>query len=414
MAGKIPKPLGKQTAQDPLSKLGYNAAGVEARLAGKAPEVVGSAGALEAVAPLETGIGKAANAMVMIPFIGVPVANGVIKAAEKLGHGHRVAGLKDALEEMTKPISGAAATGEAIAEKAVKQTFMEKMKAAPAAISTKTKAFIANPKEFFAAKPRGPLTKLDHLSNVGFAVTSGVSTYGVVKSGAQQLDMLKHAIADMKGVDVANISTAQALFGSVPKSLEAARSHLIKEHAIRGVAQLGGLVAMVMTVRAKKHVNNAAWLAPMFVDMGANALLGESVLPAYAEIKNAYNQGKSMGQPVPAEMYAKFLMEASKEVSKRGVVGQMVAMKAGEQYAAENMDPGKILAEIDNGAFNKRIAGLIATAEAEHTQQVAAAKAAKEAAATQAAANAGKKDRAVVGAHTQRIAAQTPATHSIT
>jgi len=252
------------------------------------------------------------------------------------------------------------------------------------------------------------VTRLDHIGNIGFAAGGALSTYGVAKSFAQQLNSLKYAIADVKGVSVGSVSTMGALFGPIPKSLEPARNHLLNEHAVRGVIQAAGLATMIWSVRNRKHLNMFAFMAPGILDMGANTILGESMLPVYAGYKNAFNSG----QPLPPEAYAEFLLASSAELKKRGEVGKLVAQKLGVQYATAKTDPGKILQEMDNGKFDGRIQGLITIAEKEDAEQMAQAKAKQaEDAHAKAEANAHPSDtkhNAASGSMVSRVRGEKP------
>lgn len=370
----------------PKNVAGRNVAGA-ARVVGgdiAAGENVGRAGGMfDVLAPVETALGFGAGAVGTATFLA-PHALGVTsKVASKMGKTDLVSKIDNFTSEWHP---------EARSE---------------AEIATNT------------------ATRLEHVGNVAFTLGAGVSSYQVAKSFAEQLDALKHAIADIKGGDAKNISTMSALFAPIPKSLQPARDHLLKEHAVRGVAQVAGLVAMILAVRAKKNVGHAAFFAPMIVDMGANALLGETFLPVYAEMKNAYQAAQASGQELPSEAYAKFVFETSPELHRRGEVGQQVALKVGEQYAHEKADPGAILREIDSGQFMERVKGLIAEAEAEHAAMVQAQKAKEaEAKAEQAHPAADNKPsmvarlsgeqpaRPVLGKHTQNLTQQ--AVHELT
>ena len=375
-------------------------------------ELVGDAVDLKPIDGAVAPIGAVATVAGFAPMIAVPALGLGMKIAEKTKNTETLGKLQTFQAKWNPDLPDAAGSNP----KGFRAFFSRE-----GLSNTFSKEGITN----FFSKQRDA-TPLDNVGNIGFAVSSGVSTYGVAKSFDSQLNSLKHAIADIKGVKAGQISTAQALFGPVPASLKPARDHLFKEHVLRGGAQVGGLIAMVMAVRAKKHINNLALIAPMVVDMGANALLGESVLSNYADIKNAYLSG----QPLSADIYAGFLVSASHDLAIRGEVGKMVAGKVGEQYAAEHKDPGAILREIDNGSFMSRIQGIIAEAEKVHAAQMAQA---KVKAAEEAQAKAQHKDvkphgapgsmvskvkgekqsREAVGAFTQRIKDEPTASPSI-
>ena len=373
--------------------------GVEMPRELKPNEIVGNS-ALNNFDGAEGIVNGVAGAAGMATFIAPGAMNLTAKAANKMGKTGFANKITSTLAEWSpEPVAVAAV------ENAPKMPFWKKMTSG------------ISPQKWFTAKTDvPPPTKMQRAGDVAFAVSAGVSTYGVAKSFAGQLDSLKHAIADINGVPVEQISTTQALFGNIPKSLEPARDHLKKEHMVRGVAQAAGLVAMVLALRAKKHVPMVAFMAPGLVDMGANAVLGESVLPVYAELKNTHKAGMD----IPVEKYSEFLMDASPELRKRGEVGNMVAMKLSEQFAAMKADPGAILREIDSGRFNQRIQTLLVEAEKAHAEQVAKAKAAQAEAAAHPQTkmvdriNGAVPARPVIGHHTGQVAAQMPTGPSIT
>jgi len=419
LGARIQSPLGTIAGDAAAATTGTSTIGpatmrVAAGEAAAETATVGSVGGVvAAVDPAVGVVGAVATAASFAPMVAPTGVGLVEKAAGKMGKHEVVNKLQMWREhwhpEMKMPGEAIAAAGQS-----KKVGFLQrfKMRGGPLA----------------ARAPDAPVTRLDHIGNIGFAIGSGVTTYGVAKSFNQGLDELKHAIADVEGVPMSQISTRRALFGSIPNDLKPAREHLFKEHAIRGVAQVAGMVAMIWAVRAKKHLSGplgmAAIMAPGFVDMGANQVLGESELPLYAELKNAYNAK----QPIAAQPYANLVLAINSELKKRdypageqNTVGKIVAAKLGEQYAAENIDPGKILQENSNGKLPARIKGVIAEAEAEHAANVAKAKAERaeaERAKAEAKAHPTHVDklngmaaqRPVVGDFTKRVSEKTPAT----
>ena len=285
-------------------------------VAGTTTEAVGSASAFEAVAPVENALGAFSTYGGMLDFL--PLGAGAVAfGAKTLGH-------NSAHEKIT----------------AVQEKYTE------------------------------PLTKV---TNTAFVIGGALGVYGVAKGVTQELNSLKHMYADLTGVPFEKVSTFSLLTGSVPKMLEEPRKHLIMEYGVRAIIQAVGLAWMIRGLRKAEGISMLAFMVPQAASAGADMIMGSSLMPVYAGVKNAYNSG----QPLPPDAYADFVMMGSHDLKIRGEVGRMVAARVGEQYAAARTEPGEVLRELNDGRFMVRVKDLIAAAEAEYAARVAAHKAAE-------------------------------------
>ena len=242
----------------------------------------------------------------------------------------------------------------------------------------------------------------------------------MAKGFTQNLDALKHMYSDITGVPADKVSTMTILSGKVPDVMKEPRAHFIREHVIRGgINALGvGLIARAMF--KGKAMGYIEGLAPVAASIGADALLGNSILPSYSGISNAQRNG----QQLPAEVYTEFLMGASGELQRRGRMGHRMAILLGEEFAKENIKIPDLLKEIEasnqahkhgkKAKFDERIEGLLATAEAQQKAADAQRKV-QPAAGAQAQLHSqksmvervnnskGGKDIVVQGKHTSRL-----------
>jgi len=169
----------------------------------------------------------------------------------------------------------------------------------------------------------------------------------------------------------------------VPAPVAEGRSQLLKSMGVKGLMETIGMVISIKQLLggqpSKKMIGAQIGLA-----FGGSTILDltgsdieKSIVPHYKAFSEAHKSHKE----IPAEAYAGFVLQASSELQNRGHVGQLVAMEIGKQYAAEKVAPGHVLKEIDeslhkktgkDSAFSKRIAGVIAAAEAQHNAMVKA------------------------------------------
>ncbi|MBY0408100.1 MAG: hypothetical protein K2Q01_10445 [Rickettsiales bacterium] len=238
----------------------------------------------------------------------------------------------------------------------------------------KTSEFIHKPVEYLNPKAKvekGEMTLGGHINNVMMLGFAGISTYGVAKGFAQNVDSLKHMYSDMTGTPMDKISTMTLLTSNnVPEMVKQARKHLLAEHMSRGGLGLVNLGLVVRSILRKKSMGMVEFLVPMAAGFGIDFMMGNSVLPYYAGVANAH----ASGQAIPKEAYAEFLLEASADLKRRGPVGARVAGALGAEFAAENASPGAILKEIEatakahqqgqKGPMDARIDRALAAAEA--------------------------------------------------
>lgn len=231
------------------------------------------------------------------------------------------------------------------------------------------------PKEYLhppALAQKNQMTLGGKLNNGLMAGFSAVALYGVAKTASQGLDSLKHMNEALTGVPADKVSTIGLLTSNnVPDLVKEARSHFIKEHLGRAGANLAGIGLIVRSMLRKKSLGFLEMFVPAGAGMAVDVLMGESALPYFAGVANA----QKMGQALPPQAYAEFLMATSKDLKDRGAMGRQVAMGLGEIYAAQNMPIGNVLKEIEassqahkhGGAsvFDQRVSGVIAKAEAE-------------------------------------------------
>lgn len=277
----------------------------------------------------------------------------------------------------------------------------------------KTRSFIRKPVDYLnpeADMKAGKMTKGDKINNGLMLGISAMQAYGVAKGFTQNLDALKHMYSDLTGTPVEKISTIALLTGSVPDVMKEPRRHFINEHVLRGgVSAMGaGLIARAMFKgRAMGWIEG---LAPVAASVGADIMLGESILPHYASISNAQRSG----QQLPPQVYTEFLMNASSELRNRGRIGLRMGILLGEELAQERAKIADVLKELEDSKqahkhgkkakLDERIDNLLTKAEAQQ-------KANQPAMATQPQASMVErvnghhsgKEMVVKGKHTQRL-----------
>lgn len=276
-----------------------------------------------------------------------PVMNGISTTGEMVGYGTLAA-------DMALPLVGGAAG--LIGMKGVKATLN-----APSKFMSETKV---------GKSGRTLNTTVQDGLMLGF---SAISAYGVAKGFSQNLDSLKHMYAEVTGVPVEKVSTISLLTGKVPEVVAEARSHFLKEYVSRGAISAAGLALIVRGIR-KGGVGLVEGLVPTFAGMGVDMLMGESALPYFAGVSNAFKAG----QEIPPSAYAEFLMASSKELKSHGNVGRRVAMLLGDEYAQEKASPTQILREIEESLqakklgqkskFDQRVDAILAKTHIDHPQ----------------------------------------------
>jgi len=221
-----------------------------------------------------------------------------------------------------------------------------------------------------AAKKR---TTGSALNDGAFIAMGAASTYAVARSFSAQGIAYRNAVEDITGMSTAGISLMDLLSKKGPPILEDARQHLLKEHAARFAVQGTGLAYVISRIAKAKSIPFLAMMAPMFADMGVDALLGESVLPTYTAFSQAYKKGEML----PPDAYKTLLFATSKELKARGRVGEQVALEVAKQYATEKASPGAVLKEVNEGANGKFMARVHAVLAAAESKKAAAAPALK-------------------------------------
>jgi hypothetical protein len=224
------------------------------------------------------------------------------------------------------------------------------------------------------------------LMDGSFVLGSALGAYGVARSFSQKLDSLKEMEAAVTGKKVEDISTMAVLTGNVPKVVAEARSHLIKEHGFRGLIEGAGLF---LTARgfARGNIPMKAFLIPQAASIGVDTLMGESpLLQVFKPINDAYKKHQTIAQ----ETYAGLLLASSKELRDHGAVGEGIAMElASGAYA--KADPAKILKDADSGELMQHVREVIQANDQKRQQAASPIQMVK-------------KERTVVGPHTQKIA----------
>ncbi len=219
------------------------------------------------------------------------------------------------------------------------------------------------------------------IANGSFVAMSGISMASDARSFTKNLATLKQLHHDMTGE---NISTMGVLFGKVPGVVAEARSHLLKNTAIKEGTDVVGL-----GVNLKGLLNPAfggikamaAYMLPQFAAQGADMVMGESVLPAYQMLKASFDPKQQM----PLDYYEAFVGTMSKDLRKRGGVESSFTKAVAEQYAQMHATPEQMLKEIESGALNKRVEAIIAANKAA------------------APATHASKEKQVLGKHTQQV-----------
>ncbi|MFW0776989.1 MAG: hypothetical protein ACN2B6_04645 [Rickettsiales bacterium] len=260
--------------------------------------------------------------------------------------------------------------------------------------------------------------KLGHgLMNGAFIAGSGVSMVSDAKTFKGRLKMLKEMYADMTGTPIAKVSTAKVMLGAVPEPVRVARKLIVKKLAIREATDTIGMgvnIRQAVDRRFNGPLAIAAFILPEMIGSSADSMMGETVLPAYTQFKHLQLEAKAAGQELPAEAYAGFVGEISPELKNRGGSQSRFAQELAKQYAVEKKTAAEIMNELDSGELLSRVHNLIKAASAEKAAAVAGAGAAdtKQVSHTQRLAGA-KEDMPVLGAHTEKVAAETPAENGV-
>ncbi|MDE3017023.1 MAG: hypothetical protein KGI29_08925, partial [Pseudomonadota bacterium] len=195
---------------------------------------------------------------------------------------------------------------------------------------------------------------------------------------------------DMTGKKAGNLMSER----NVPKAVAEARSHLLKEHGIRGVlSSLGGLLSVHSLLKGGSGKKTMiAWMVLPFASEGVNLLMGEApALHVYKGISDAHKRGEE----IPQQTYADFVLVANKELQSRGTKGKELAGRLAAQYAAVHAAPAAILNEVENGRMLQRIKNIVESGEVALPSQPERAGHAK--------ALEGKKEQPVLGPETARV-----------
>lgn len=248
---------------------------------------------------------------------------------------------------------------------------------------------------------------LHGVANTTFIVADAARMFSTARGFWQNLASLKEMSRDITGKPV---STWSVLIGKVPAPVAEARSKLLKNFAVSEVTGAMSLGATVVNA-SRGRVSPIAFVAPMVVGMGANAMIGESALPYYT----ALSQAHASGQQIPTDAYAQLIDKASPQMRVRGE-GNVFSKKVAEQYAAEKASPAQVMREIADGGLMKRVNALIAANEAAKPINVASKNShvgkLKEPAAKIALP---KKEQPVIGDYTKQIVTNAEkANHALT
>jgi hypothetical protein len=230
----------------------------------------------------------------------------------------------------------------------------------------------------------GKLGKMDlghTVMNGSFVAMSGISMATDARSFTKNLATLKQMYHDLTGKEA---STVGVLFGSVPKVVAEARSHLLKNILIHEGTDVAGVL-----VNLKGLLNPAfgglkamaAFMLPQFASQGADMLMGESVLPTYQALKQSFDPKQKM----PVEYYQAFLGAMSSELKKHGGENSAFTKAVAEQYAKAQAAPQQMLKDIESGALTKRIEAVIEANKAAAPEAPIA------------------KEKSVIGKHTQQV-----------
>lgn len=193
------------------------------------------------------------------------------------------------------------------------------------------------------------------MMNGAFIGIESLAMFGIANTFAQNLESLKAMKADIDNEDPAKISTFAVLTGKVPPVVAEARSALLKQAGVQTITQAASFFLTIKNA-VKNNVGFLPFIAAQGISAGAQALIGESIVPVYAMARKAH----AGGQKIPEAFYAEFLMSADKEFKGRGATGQEMAKALAAQYASENAAPGQILKEMSNGKLEERVKGVIA------------------------------------------------------
>jgi len=197
-----------------------------------------------------------------------------------------------------------------------------------------------------------------------FVAMSGVEMYRVASSFTDKMESLKQMYADLTGKNPRRISTWSLLTADkVPPIVADARSHIIKEHGLRGIlSSIGGIVSLRSMLGKGGKWASGIFMGAQLGSVGVDFLMGEApLLQIYKGLSDKSKQGQ-----LTAQDRAVLLVSASEELRKRGNVGMQFAQEIVGKYYANNATPAGMLKDVANGKLMQHVHDLINTHKVVH------------------------------------------------
>lgn len=183
-----------------------------------------------------------------------------------------------------------------------------------------------------------------------FAVGSTAETISMVRSTKSDLDAFRNLIADIKGVDVQDVTSGDVLFGDLPHVGNLARRAFLTTAAPRTVLEVINQTFNVRMIMGK-HPNLLLMFAPMLASSGLDKLTAGNILDVYKDMK----QQEARGDEIDTDEYAKLIGLAHKGLHSRGGDTSRFAKEIGRIYAAKHVSIRQTLADAQNGTIDQLI-----------------------------------------------------------
>lgn len=230
-------------------------------------------------------------------------------------------------------------------------------------------------------------------SNLSHVTVNGLFIAGSLFSGFQDLKSYFNERKSLKGMRADGVSE---------EAISMAKKGSLKKLALK---QAGDIINIGINV--VQAVNHKFSMGKAVVGMGSAELLSRfadnltenKIEPAYETFKRNYLAAKASGQELPAEHYAAYIEDISKDLKVAGGAKNPHVQEVAKQLAEAKLDPAQVLNEATNGRLSQRLYNIID-----------ANKAAAQPVANHSVSNVDKvrghnprKDMPVVGPHTQNV-----------
>ncbi len=208
---------------------------------------------------------------------------------------------------------------------------------------------------------------------------AALQNYMVAREIGDQIYALRQLQADLTGKDINDVSSFAVLTGSVEKPVEIARSQMLKISAAHSFTSLAGLAMAIKSNLINQKLGGVAgkigfgggmanmmlmmvaFAAPAKVSEFVETMVGEPILASYVAMREAEKSGHNFN----VSEYAGFVFAASERLRNMDrSKAQFLALRLGEQYAAESTKISDILREVHDGRMDARVESIVAEQQA--------------------------------------------------